>query len=483
MHFSMVQRVLGVLLMIFSLSMLPPVLVGLYFGDGAILPFLEGFLWLFVLGFLAFWPVRHLKRELKLRDGFVVVVMFWTVLGATGALPFYLADRPDMSLTDAVFEAISGLTTTGATVLTGIDDLPHSILFYRQELQWLGGMGIVVLAVAILPLLGVGGMQLYKAEYPGPMKEAKLTARIADTAKTLWYIYVGITVAAAIAYRIGGMGWFDAIGHSFATVAIGGFSTHDAGFAHYDSPWLDGMATFFMLIAGANFALHFVAWNRRSLAGYWHDSEFRFYVGVLLSMVILYSVILWGGGIYDGFFTALRYAAFNVVSYATTTGFATADITLWPAFLPVLIVLLAFMGGSTGSTGGGMKVMRVMLLIKQGVRELKQLVHPQAELPVKIGENVVPDRVVQAVWGFFSAYIGIFIVLTLVMMGIGLDEVTAFGAVAATLNNLGPGLGDVSGNFASVPDAAKWVGCVAMILGRLEVFTLLVLFTPVFWRR
>lgn len=483
MHFSMVQRVLGVLLMIFSLSMLPPALVGLYFGDGAVLPFLEGFLWLFVLGFLAFWPVRRLKRELKLRDGFVVVVMFWTVLGATGALPFYLADRPDMSLTDAVFEAISGLTTTGATVLTGIDDLPHSILFYRQELQWLGGMGIVVLAVAILPMLGVGGMQLYKAEYPGPMKEAKLTARIADTAKTLWYIYVGITVAAAIAYRIGGMGWFDAIGHSFATVAIGGFSTHDAGFAYYDSPWLDGMATFFMLVAGANFALHFVAWNRRSLAGYWNDSEFRFYVGVLLSMVILYSVMLWGGGIYDGFFTALRYAAFNVVSYATTTGFATADITLWPAFLPVLIVLLAFMGGSTGSTGGGMKVMRVMLLIKQGVRELKQLVHPQAELPVKIGSQVVPDRVIQAVWGFFSAYIGIFIVLTLVMMGIGLDEVTAFGAVAATLNNLGPGLGAVSGNFASVPDAAKWVGCVAMILGRLEVFTLLVLFTPVFWRR
>lgn len=483
MHFSMVQRVLGVLLMIFSLSMLPPALVGLYFGDGAVLPFLEGFLWLFSLGLLAFWPVRRLKRELKLRDGFVVVVMFWTVLGITGALPFYLADRPDMSLTDAVFEAISGLTTTGATVLTGIDDLPHSILFYRQELQWLGGMGIVVLAVAILPMLGVGGMQLYKAEYPGPMKEAKLTARIADTAKTLWYIYVGITIVAAIAYRIGGMSWFDAIGHSFSTVAIGGFSTHDAGFAYYNSPWLDGLATLFMLVAGTNFALHFVAWHRRSLAGYWRDSEFRFYVGVLLSMVALYSVILWAGGIYDGFLTALRYAAFNVVSYATTTGFATADITLWPAFLPVLIVLLAFMGGSTGSTGGGMKVLRVMLLIKQGVRELKQLVHPQAELPVKIGSNVVPDRVIQAVWGFFSAYIGIFIILTLVMMGIGLDEVSAFGAVAATLTNLGPGLGAVASNFAAVPDAAKWVGCVAMILGRLEIFTLLVLFTPVFWRR
>lgn len=483
MHYFMVQRVLGLLLIIFSLSMLPPAAVGLYFGDGAVLPFIQGFAWLFCLGLLIFWPVRRQVRELNLRDGFVVVVMFWTVLGVSGAIPFYLADVPEMSLTDAVFEAISGLSTTGATVLTGLDQLPHSILFYRSWLQWLGGMGIVVLAVAILPMLGVGGMQLYKAELPGPMKEAKLTARIADTAKTLWYIYVGLTLVAAIAFRIGGMSWFDAICHSFSSIAIGGFSTHDAGFAHYDSPWLDGMAAFFMMIAGVNFTLHFIAWNRRSLVGYWKDAEFRFYIGVLLSMVILYSVILWGSGTYDGFLTALRYAAFNVVSYATTTGFATADITLWPAFLPVLLMLLTFMGGSTGSTGGGLKVMRVMLLIKQGVRELKQLVHPQAELPVKLGEHVVPDRVIQAVWGFFSVYIGIFILLTLIMLGIGLDEVTAFGAVAATLNNVGPGLGEVASNFASVPDAAKWVGCVSMILGRLEVFTLLVLFTPVFWRR
>lgn len=483
MQFSVVQRVLGLLLMIFSLSMLPPVAVGMYFGDGEILPFVEGFAWLFTLGLLVFWPVRRLRQELKLRDGFVVVVMFWTVLGASGAVPFFLADQPEMSLTDAVFEAVSGLTTTGATVLSGLDELPHSILFYRQQLQWLGGMGIVVLAVAILPLLGVGGMQLYKAETPGPMKDTKLTARIADTAKTLWYIYAGLTIFAAIAYRLAGMSWFDAIGHSFSTIAIGGFSTHDAGFGYYDSAFLDGMATLFMAFAGVNFTLHFVAWSHRSVHGYWRDSEFRFYLSVLLTMVVLTTLYLWWAGTYGSLLTALRYAAFNVVSYATTTGFATADITVWPAFLPVLVVLLAFMGGCTGSTGGGMKVMRVMLLMKQGARELKQLVHPQAELPVKVSGHAVPDRVVQAVWGFFSAYIGVFIILTLVMMGIGLDEITAFGAVAATLTNLGPGLGDVAATFATVPDAAKWVGCVAMILGRLEIFTLLVLFTPVFWRR
>ncbi|MEW6765129.1 MAG: TrkH family potassium uptake protein [Pseudomonadota bacterium] len=483
MQLLVVQRVLGILLMIFSLSMLPPAAVGVYFGDGAVLPFLQGFAWLFMLGVLIFWPVRRLRRELKLRDGFAVVVMFWVVLGMSGAVPLYLSERPALSLTDAVFEAVSGLTTTGATVLMDIDSLPHSILFYRQQLQWLGGMGIVVLAVAILPLLGVGGMQLYKAEYPGPMKDAKLTARIADTAKTLWYIYVGLTILVAVAYRLGGMNWFDAIGHSFSTVAIGGFSTHDAGFGFYGSPWLDTMATFFMAFAGVNFALHFVAWHRRTVMGYWHDSEFRFFIAVLLGMVLVATLYLWGSGTYDGFFTALRYAAFNVVSYATTTGFATADITLWPSFLPLLIVLLAFMGGCTGSTGGGMKVVRVLLLIKQGFRELKQLVHPQAELPVKISGHTVPDRVVQAVWGFFSAYIGVFIILVLLMLAFGLDEVSAFGAVAATLTNLGPGLGEVASNFASVPDAAKWVGCVAMILGRLEIFTLLVLFTPVFWRR
>jgi trk system potassium uptake protein TrkH len=483
MQFSAVQRVLGLLLMIFSLSMLPPALVGWHYGDGEITPFVQGFFWLVMLGGLIFWPVRDFKKELKLRDGFLIVVLFWSVLGVSGALPFYISKIPVMSLTDSIFEAISGLTTTGATVLTGLDTLPHSILFYRQELQWLGGMGIVVLAVAILPLLGIGGLQLFKAETPGPMKDNKLTARIADTAKTLWFIYVGLTVFAALAYRLGGMGWFDAIGHSFSTVSIGGFSTHDAGFGFYNSAWLEGMATLFMLIAGVNFTLHFVAWNQRSVRGYLLDSEFRAYALLMLSMIVLYTLILWGNQTYENLFDALRFAAFNVVSYATTTGYATADITLWPVFLPILLMLLAIVGGSTGSTAGGMKVMRVLLVVKQSFRELKQLIHPQAELLVKLNGHVVPTRVIQAVWGFFSAYVVILLLLVMFMQAVGLDEVSSFGAAVAMLTNLGPGLGTVSSTFASAPDAAKWVGCVAMILGRLEIFTLLVLFTPAFWRR
>ncbi|HES76703.1 MAG TPA: potassium transporter [bacterium] len=483
MQLSAVQRVLGLLLMIFSLSMLPPALVGWHYGDGEVMPFLQGFFWLFSIGVLIFWPVRHFKKDLKLRDGFLIVVMFWTVLGLSGAVPFFFADNPDMSITDAVFEAVSGLTTTGATVLTGIDTLPHSIRFYRQELQWLGGMGIVVLAVAILPLLGVGGMQLFKAETPGPMKDNKLTARIADTAKTLWFIYVGLTVTAAIAFRLGGMNWFDAIGHAFSTVSIGGFSTHDAGFGFYNSAWLEAMATVFMFLAGINFTLHFLAWNRRALHSYWNDSEFRLYFYILASMILLYTLLLWEHQTYTGFWDALRYASFNVMSYATTTGFATADITAWPLFLPVLLMFLAMIGGSTGSAAGGMKVMRVMLIAKQSYRELKQLLHPQAELPVKLNSQVIPTRVIQSVWGFFSAYVMIVVFLMMFMQAVGLDEVSAFGATVATLTNLGPGLGEVSSTFASAPDAAKWVGCFAMILGRLEIFTLLVLFTPAFWRR
>lgn len=483
MQLSVIQRVLGLLLMIFSLSMLPPALVGWHYGDGEVLPFIQGFFWLFSLGALIYWPVRNFKKELKLRDGFLIVVLFWTVLSLSGAVPLFFADNPDMSVTDAVFEAVSGLTTTGATVLTGIDSLPHSIRFYRQELQWLGGMGIVVLAVAILPLLGIGGLQLFKAETPGPMKDNKLTARITDTAKTLWFIYVGLTLAAILVFRLGGMSWFDAVGHAFSTVSIGGFSTHDAGFGFYNSAWLEFMAALFMFLAGVNFTLHFAAWARRSALSYWHDSEFRAYAILMLSMILLYTLVLWGSNTYEGLFDALRYATFNVVSYATTTGFATADITLWPAFLPILLIFLALIGGSTGSAAGGMKVMRMVLIVKQGFRELRQLIHPQAELLVKLNDNVVPTRVIQAVWGFFSAYVVILLLLMLFMQAVGLDEVSAFGAAAATLSNLGPGLGNVSSTFASAPDAAKWVGCLAMILGRLEIFTLLVLFTPAFWRR
>ena len=422
------------------------------------------------------------KKDLRLRDGFLVVASFWTVLGTFGAAPLYFADPLSLSFTDAVFESMSGLTTTGATVLTGLDSLPASILYYRQQLQWLGGMGIIVLAVAVLPMLGVGGMQLYRAEAPGPVKDTKLTPRITETAKALWYVYLAFTIACALGYRIAGMGWFDALCHAFSTVAIGGFSTHDASIAYFDSALVDLVAVFFMFLAGINFSLHFFAWRYVSVKHYFQDQEFRAYSFILmvLSAVVICSLFFYRGFTdpLDTFLDGL----FQSVSIATTTGFTTENFAMWPAALPVLLIFASFVGGSAGSTAGGIKVIRWLLVYKQGVREIARLVHPSAEIPVKLGSKAVSSRVVEAVWGFFSVYIIVFGVMLLLMMATGLDQVTAFSAVAATLNNLGPGLGDVASGFMNVTDAGKWISVIGMLLGRLEIFTLLVLITPTFWR-
>jgi len=378
---------------------------------------------------------------------------------------------------------MSGLTTTGATVITGLDDLPRSILFYRQQLQWLGGMGIIVLAVAIMPMLGVGGMQLYRAETPGPMKDTKLTPRITETAKALWYIYLGLTVACATAYWLAGMSGFDAITHSFSTVSIGGFSTHDQSMGYFGSSTIELVAVFFMLLAGMNFALHFVAWRSFSLRPYLQDSEVRAYLGVLAIVIVITVYYLYLSDTFASLGDAVHNGLFQVVSIGTTTGFTTAEYFIWPGFLPVLLLFISFIGGCAGSTGGGMKVIRFVLLIKQGRRELMRLIHPNAQLPVKVGKKVMSDRVVSAVWGFFAAYTGCFLVVMLFLMATGLDQVTAFSAVAACINNLGPGLGEVGANYQELSDAAKWALSFTMLLGRLEIFTLLVLFTRSFWQR
>lgn len=483
MHLSVIQRILGLLLMIFSTTMLPPVAVSLYYHDGSLAPFLQGFAILFVAGFLVWLPARRSKRDLRLRDGFLVVVMFWVVLGLSGAVPLMLSHQPMVSITDAVFESVSGLTTTGATVLVGLDTLPESILFYRQMLQWLGGMGIVVLAVAIMPMLGVGGMQLYRAEMPGPMKENKITPRIADAAKALWLIYLGLTVACALAYWGAGMTPFDAVAHSFSTVAIGGFSTHDASIGYFNSPLIEMIAVVFMLLAGVNFALHFTAFRSASLRPYALDAEFRAYALILLLLVVVTVGYLLLSDTYRRIPDAIHHGIFQAVSIGTTTGFTTTDYYLWPGVLPVLLLFASFVGGCAGSTGGGMKVIRFLLLVKQGLRELQRLVHPNAEMAVKLGRKPLPDTVMNAVWGFFSAYVALFILMLLALMASGLDQVTAFSAVAACMNNLGPGLGEVGANYAGLNDFAKWVLSFAMVLGRLELFTLLVLFTPAFWRR
>jgi len=482
MNWTVVQRILGLLLMMFSLTMLPPIAFSIYYDDHSWLPFVEGFGLTLVSGILIWLPVHRSRKDLRLRDGFLVVAAFWTVLGAFGAAPLYFADGLSLSITDAVFESISGLTTTGATILTGLDHLPVSILYYRQQLQWLGGMGIIVLAVAVLPMLGVGGMQLYRAEAPGPVKDTKLTPRITQTAKALWYVYLAFTIACMVSYRLAGMGWFDALCHAFSTVAIGGFSTHDASMAYFDSGIVDCVAIVFMFVAGINFSLHFFAWRYVSVKHYLQDPEFRAYAFMLLSLsaVVVFSLYHYRG--LNNPDQTLINGVFQAVSIATTTGFTTENFALWPGALPVLLVFASFIGGSAGSTAGGIKVIRWLLIYKQGAREVVRLIHPNAEIPVKLGNSVIPPRVVDAVWGFFSVYIVVFGVMLLVMMSTGLDQVTAFSAVAATLNNLGPGLGDVTSGFMSLSDTAKWVSVVGMLLGRLEIFTLLVLITPTFWR-
>jgi len=483
MQLTVIQRILGLLLVVFSSTMLPPILVSWWYNDGAINAFIVAFVAILGTGVLLVAPVFNQRRELRLRDGFLVVVMFWLVLCLTGAVPLVLAEHPHLSLTDAVFESFSGLTTTGATVITGLDDLPKSILWYRQQLQWLGGMGIIVLAVAVLPLLGIGGMQLYRAETPGPMKDTKLTPRIAETAKALWYIYLGLTISCALAYWLAGMGAFDAITHAFSTVGIGGFSTHDASMGYFNSPVIEMIAIVFMILAGANFSLHYLAWRKRIISPYANDPEFRAYVSILVSIAIITGGYLY---YYDHFAEPgqnFHHGIFQAVSFGTTTGFTTTEYHLWPGFLPVMLLFASFIGGCAGSTGGGLKVIRVLLLVKQGAREISRLIHPDAIIPVRVGRRAMDYRIMDAVWGFFAAYIASFSIMMLLLMGSGLDQVTAFSAVAASMNNLGPGLGDVASNYQGINDFAKWVLCFAMLLGRLEIFTLLVIFSPEFWRR
>jgi len=482
MQVSIIQKVLGLLLMLFSFTLLPPVLVSWWYDDGLLYTFSNGFLVVLLTGLFFWLPVYNVRRELRLREGFLVVVLFWVVLGLAGALPFYFAERPLLSFTDAVFESVSALTTTGATVIVGLDTLPKSILFYRQQLQWLGGMGIIVLAVAILPMLGVGGMQLYRAETPGPIKDTKLTPRITETAKALWYIYLGLTISCALAYFAAGMSAFDAITHSFSTVAIGGFSTHDASIGYFQSQLIEMVAVVFMLLAGINFGLHFMAVRNLNFTSYRQDSEFKTYFFFLLTIALISVIYLYSNHIYD-FGDALHHGIFQAVSIGTTTGFTTAAYFNWPGFLPVLLLFASFVGGCAGSTGGGMKVIRVLLLYKQGMRELMRLIHPNAQISVKVGKKALSDRVVEAVWGFFAAYVLVFSMILLLLMLAGLDQVTAFSAVAACLNNLGPGLGEVGAHYADLSDFVKWVLALAMLFGRLEIFTLLVLFTPAFWNR
>lgn len=483
-RFAAVQRITAILLMIFSTTMLPPILVDLWYGGDTTPAFLQGMALSLSVGALVWWPVRNHRGELKTRDGFLVVVLFWAVLSAFGAVPLLATNVGWHSYTEALFESVSGLTTTGATTIaSGIDSMPRAILYYRSQLHWLGGMGIIVLAVAVLPMLGVGGMQLFKAETPGPMKDNKLTPRIMHSARALWVVYVILTAACAATFYLLGMTPFDAICHAMSTLSTGGFSTHDASIGYYHSVTIEIAAMVFMLIGASNFALHYLAWDGRSLALYWRNTEFRAFLAIYALIGSTVCATLYFDGHYNSLGRAIREGLFTVVAYGTSTGYAITDPSGWPLYTPLLVVLMTFIGGCTGGTGGGVKVIRLVLFLKQAGREIRRLIHPSAEVPIKVENKIVPDTVVYAIGGFFSVYIGATILLTCIMIGTGLDPLTALSIVAAAINNAGPGLNSVVANVASIGPFGKWVLIVAMLVGRLEVFTLLVIFTPAYWRR
>lgn len=481
MHFRSIIRIVGLLITLLSVFMLLPMIVALIYRDGGGNMFVRSFVVAFTLGLLLWFPNRHHRKDLILREGFLIVVLFWVVLGTIGAFPFLFDSHVNLDISTAFFESFSGLTTTGATTITGLDSLPKSFLFYRQLLQWLGGMGIIVLAVAILPLLGVGGMQLYKAEIPGPQKDNKMRPRIAQTAKTLWLIYILLTILCYISLFLAGMNGFDAISHSFSTISMGGFSTHDHSIAYFENPAVNYIITFFIVLSGCNFGLHFMALKGLSIKTYWRDQEFRTFIMILVVMVIFCIVII-HVGLAKEKSPSLDKIVLQVVSTASTTGFMVDDIHLWPMMLPILLLCASFIGGCAGSTGGGLKVVRVLLMFLQGSRELKRLVHPNAIYTLKLNDKMLSERIIESVWGFLSAYAFIFFISLFFVMANGVNPVDAFYIVASSLNNLGIGLGGVNDSYTNLNQITKWIMIIDMLFGRLEIFTLLILFTPVFWR-
>jgi len=479
-----VAHVLGLMMAFFATTFIMPMVCSIITQDGMFLDFAVAAGINVVLGLLIAALTRRHKRELKPRDGFVLVTLAWVLMSASAAVPLLIA-LPGLSFTDAYFESMSGLTTTGATVLTGLDNLPPSINLWRHALHWFGGIGIIVLAVAVLPLLGVGGMALYRAETPGPIKDEKLTPRITETAKALWITYMGITAVGILSLRLAGMGWLDAICHTFSVMGLGGFSTRDSGIGYFDSALIELVLIVLMIAASLNFARHFIAVRNRSLEPYRKDPEVRAVFTVLAASVIGIAVLLLAHGTYHVPLEALRHSAFAVVSVASTTGLVSQNWDLWPAFAPVWMLFLSCIVCSTGSTGGGIKMFRTLMLVRQAQREMKQIVHPSAVIPVRIGGQVIPERIIASVLAFIFLYLLTIAVLTFLLLLSGMGLVPALSSIVASINNLGPGIGPTgpAGNFQWLSDFQTWICCVAMLLGRLELFSVLVLFSSAFWRK
>lgn len=464
--------------MLFGLSLIIPIITSVLYQDQNINIFITSFIIFLLAGLILYYPNREQENDIRTKEGFLIVVLFWVVLSIFGSIPFMLDKQLSLSFADALFESVSGWTTTGATILYNIDTLSPSILIYRQMLQWLGGMGIVILALAILPMLGVGGMQLYKAESTGPIKDTKISPRIAETAQNLWSVYLGLTFLCALSYFLAGMNLFDAIGHSFSTIAIGGFSTHDKSIGFFDNTSIEIICMIFMLLSAMNFILHFLSLKSKSIKVYFEDSELMTYLMIILFFIFLIMIY----ATLDSNFTNLRHVFFQTVSFITTSGFTSTSYNLWPSFILSTLLTASFIGACAGSTGGGMKVIRVILLFKLIKRELLKILHPSAELPVKINEKLISEDISATAWNFFILYLISYFVISLTLLATGVDTTTAFSAVASCINNLGPALGSVYGNYSSINDFSKYLLSFTMLLGRLEIFTLLIIMTPYFWK-
>ncbi len=489
MHPATTFRILGLLIIVFSATFILPIAVSVIYAEANHVHFIWSLLITFTCGVLLWLPFSSKKlqkrRDMYPRDGYIITVLFWLVLSLFGTLPFLLQQDYSISFTNAMFESVSGLTTTGATVLSGLDNLPKSLLFYRQQLQWLGGIGIIVIAVAVLPLLGIGGMQLYRTEAPGPGKDSKLTPRIAETAKALFMVYSVLTLACMLAYWAAGMNLFDAISHSFSTVAIGGFSTHDSSMGYFnDKPLILLIAAIFMLLSGLNYALHFYSFIRKSMGHYFDDLEARTYFLLLIAAILLVvSGLQMQQGHNTVLGTTLIQGVFQTISIVTTTGFTNTNFSNWPGFIPILLIMVAIIGACAGSTGGGIKVIRLLILFKQSIRQMRLMIHPHAVFPIKVNNQLIDDTVIDSVWAFLGVYIAVFCTISILLMVTGLDFLTAWSATSSSLANLGPALGEFALNYDSASVFAKWLLCFGMLLGRLELFTLLVLFVPMFWRK
>ena len=476
MNLKSIVNLFSILVLFFSLSYIFPIIISLIFDDGATELFMYTLLGVGLIGLVGLLATRKVDNELSQKDGFVIIVLFWVVLCFAGSIPFYLSG---MNAIDSIFESMSGITTTGATVISNLDTLPESLLFYRQLLQWMGGMGLIVLAIAVMPLLGIGGGQIYKTEIPGAMGEQKLTPRIKETAQVLWLIYLGLTVLCAILYYLGGMGSFDAVSHAMSTVAIGGFSTHNDSIGHFNSIAIETICIAFMLLSAFSFTLHYFAVFKKKPLKYFYDPEIRFFMSILAIIFIICAMI----SNISNYGPNLRELAFHSVSMLTTTGFSISNSSEWPFSISFILLIGAFIGACAGSVGGGVKSWRVLIMINHAHKNIMRIIHPNSVISLKIGTKNVNDEVATSVWGFFSIYIISFIILLLFVLITGVDFESAFSAVGACLNNLGPGLGIVSENYANINSASKGILAFAMLLGRLEIFTLLVILTPMFWSK